>query len=336
MLILFFTLAFFTSSNVRAQNNSTDKTIELKAIAGLKFSKVRFTVEPGSTVRITLDNVDEMMHNMLIVKPDTRPEVVRQAEAMGEQGLQNEYVPNSSNVLAHTPLLKPDQKTSFIFEVPDEEAVYPYVCTYPAHGFVMYGAMYATNNPDELPPLDEDPNIPEPVRNELAASLSMHPYPREMPTLTRLFMPESSPAAIAVGMEKEQSYTWDAGYSHLRYVWSGGYIDPTEQWDAKSHEVAEIVGDIYYRNTVGFPFRIAQKDSIPKPDFQGYKLVDGYPQFKYRMGNISVQELIHPAETTPGFKIQYSLENVEAPIWYKFSDNENVEVTVSKGEINGG
>jgi azurin len=325
-----------TVPDVRAQGpNSVDKTIDLKAVAGLKFSKVRFTVEPGSTIRITLENVDEMMHNMLIVKPGTRPEVVEQAEAMGEQGLINQYVPNTSDVLVYTPLLKPDEKASVIFEVPDEEAIYPYVCTYPAHGFVMYGAIYATNNTEELPPLDEDPNIPEPVRNELAASLSMHPYPRGMPTLTRLFMPESSPAAIAVGMEKDQSYNWDAGYSHLRYVWSGGYIDPSKQWDAKSHEVAEIVGEIYYRNTAGFPFRIAQKDSIPKPQFKGYRLFDGYPRFKYQMGNITVRELILPAETTPGFKIQYNLENVDEPVWYELSDNSNVEVTVSKGKLNG-
>lgn len=333
-LALLLLLSLFDApSNALAQSNSVDKTVELKAVAGLKFSKIRFTVEPGSDVRITLDNVDEMVHNMLIVKPDTRPEVVRQAEAMGEQGLENEYVPNSSNVLAYTPLLKPDEKATITFEVPDKEAIYPYVCTYPAHGFVMYGAIYATNNPDELPPLDEDPNIPEPVRNELAASLSMHPYPREMPTLTRLFMPESSPAAIAVGMEKDQSYNWDAGYSHLRYVWSGGYIDPSKQWDAKSHEVAEIVGEIYYRNTVGFPFRIAQKDSVPKPEFLGYRLIDGYPRFKYKMGNITVEELILPAEETPGFKIQYSLENVEEPIWYAHSENEDVEVSVSEGEL---
>lgn len=312
-----------------------DQTIELEAVAGLKYSEVRLVVETGTTVRIVLNNTDEMMHNLLIVKPDTRTEVVRQAEAMGEEGMENDYVPNSSDVLANTPMLKPGDQASFIFEVPDEEAIYPYVCTYPAHGMVMYGALYATNNPDQLPPLDEDPNIPEPVRNQMAASNSMHPYPMEMPTLTRLFMPDASPASVAVGMEQDQSYTWDAGYSFMRYAWSGGYIDASQQWDAKAHEKADIIGEIYYRNTVGFPFRVASQDSIPQPEFQGYQLIDGYPRFKYKMGDIIVHELIQPAEQTPGFQIEYSLENVEEPIWYALSDNDNISVDVSSGQIEG-
>lgn len=322
--------------NMFAQNHtSVDKTVELKAVPGLKYDKVRFTVEPGSTVRIALENVDEMMHNLLLVKPGTREEVVKQAEAIGGQGTQNDYISNSSKVLAYTSFLKPGEKASIIFQVPEEEGIYPYVCTYPAHGLVMYGAMYVTNNPTELPRIDEDPNIPEPVRNEMAANKSAHPYPMEMPTLTRLFMPESSPAAIAVGMEKNQSYNWDAGFSHLRYVWDGGYIDASKQWDAKAHEVAKIEGDIYYRNTTGFPFRIVRQDSIPEPDFKGYTLTNGYPEFKYQMGDVTVRELILPAEKLPGFQIQYTLENINEPIWYVLSDNENLQVDTSKGEIKG-
>lgn len=318
-----------------AQNTPIDKTIELQAVAGLKYDKARFIVEPGSVVRITLKNTDEMMHNMLIVKSGTRVRVVKQAEGLGEQGMENNYIPNSSDVMASIPLLKPGQKASVVFEAPKEKGIYPYVCTYPAHGMVMYGAIYVTNNPDTLPRIEQDTNIPEQVRNEVAANNFMHPYPMEMPTLTRLFMPGSSPAAIAVGMEKNQSYNWDAGFSHLRYVWHGGYIDAFKQWDAKAHEVAKIEGNIYYRNTTGFPFRIVRQDSMPEPDFKGYRLIDGYPQFKYKMGDITVQELILPAETTPGFQIQYTLEEVNEPVWYILGENNNLQIGSSKGEIEG-
>ncbi|MCW9706367.1 plastocyanin/azurin family copper-binding protein [Fodinibius salsisoli] len=311
-----------------------DRTIELKAVAGLKYDKVRLVIKPGTTVRIELENADEMLHNMLIVEPGSRERVVEQAEAMDEQGMEMDYIPQSSNVIGSIPLLEAGEKASLVFKAPNEEGIYPYVCTYPAHGIVMYGAIYVTNDPDSLPRIDEDPNIPEPVRNQMAASNSMHPYPMEMPTVTRLFMPDASPAAIAVGMEKNQSYAWDAGFSHLRYVWSGGYIDASKQWDAKAQEVAELVGEVYYRNTAGFPFRVARKDSVPTPDFKGYSLnEEGYPQFEYKMGSIVVRELIVPADTSPGFQIQYQLDNVQQPIWYKMSDNNNVTVTVSKGKV---
>ncbi len=326
----------FWPTGLLAQSNATvDKTIDIKAISGLKYDKVRLVAEPGTTIRINLENDDEMIHNLLIVKPGTRMDVVKLAESMGEGGTENSYVPSTSDVLDSTPLLDPGEEASVVFEVPEEEGVYPYVCTYPAHGMVMYGAIYVTNSPEELPPIEEDSNIPEQVRDEMAASSSMHPYPMEKPTLTRLFMPESSPAAIAVGMEKDQSYNWDAGYSFLRYAWDGGYIDASDQWNDKAHEVAKVVGDIYYRNTTGFPFRISNPDSVPEPDFQGYRMVDGYPQFKYKMGNITVHELILPSETTPGFQINYTLENVQEPIWYMLSDNDNISIDFSEGEREG-
>lgn len=329
---LILSILFASPTLLSAQDTSVDKFVELQAVAGLRFDKVRFTVKPGSLVRITLKNSDEMMHNLLVVKPDTRVKVVKKAEAMGKQGVEKNFIPESENILAYIPLLDPGEENDIIFTVPEKEAVYPYVCTYPAHGVVMYGAIYATNNPDDLPPIDEDLNIPEPVRNQIAASNAMHPYGTEMPTMNRLFMPESSPASIAVGMEKGQSYNWDAGYSFLRYAWDGGYIDASEQWEAKAHEVAEIEGNIYYRNTTGFPFRIGRQDSIPKPEFKGYRLIDGYPQFMYKMGNILVYELIVPAGSTSGFEIKYMLENVNQPIWYVLSNND-VQVRVSKGTI---
>lgn len=335
LLFLFclLTSTLLPSNSFAQSNSSVDRTIELKAVAGLKYDKVRLVVEPGAVVRINLENTDEMMHNLLIVKPSTRIDVVKQAESMGEEGMEKEYIPDTPDVLVSSSLLGPGEEDSIVFQVPEEEGIYPYVCTYTAHGMVMYGAIYVTNNSEELPRIDEDPNIPEPVRNEMAASNSMHPYPMEMPTITRLFMPESSPAAIAVGMEKEQSYNWDAGYSYLRYVWDGGYIDATNQWDAKAHETAKVMGDIYYRNTTGFPFRVARRDSVPEPEFQGYRMIDGYPQFNYKMGDITVKELILPADKTPGFQIRYILENVNDTIWYLLSDNDDLSINFSKGEM---
>ncbi|MDZ7692826.1 MAG: hypothetical protein U5K69_17150 [Balneolaceae bacterium] len=117
--------------------------------------------------------------------------------------------------------------------------------------------------------------------------------------------------------------------------WSGGYIDASQQWDAKAEEKADVVGEIYYRNTVGFPFRVAQQDSVPQPEFQGYRMIDGYPRFMYKMGDILVHELIQPAENTPGFKMQYTLENVNEPIWYALSKNGDTQLEVTNGTVEG-
>src|SRR5699024_10735854 len=135
-----------------------DTTISINAIGGLQYDIVRFKVKPGSTVRIILNNKDDMSHNLVITQPGARLEVVKAAEKLGNEGLKMSYIPKTSNVLWSIPILDPGEKQAITFTAPEKEGVYPYVCTYPGHGFVMYGAMYVTNK--EIPPIKEDPNIP--------------------------------------------------------------------------------------------------------------------------------------------------------------------------------
>lgn len=335
---LFWILVFFgmfSTQNLYAQDTAVDKTVTIKAVPGLKYDVARFVATPGNTIKIMLENVSEMPHNMLIVAPGTREKVVKQAAGMGTKGLENDFVPSTPQVLSSIPLLDPDESGSVIFQVPEQPGVYPYVCTYPSHGIIMYGAIYVTRNPGDLPPLAEDPHIPKTHKPEQAAgSDSPHPYPMEMPEVTRIFMPDASPAAIAVGMEQNQSYCWDAGYCFLRYAWEGGYIDASELWEAKTKEQAKIKGEVYFRNKVGFPFRVGRRDSIPKPEFKGYTMIDGYPQFMYAVGDIRVKEFIQPAEEGTGLKIRYQIEGAQGPVWYA-KMNEQAAYKASRGDWQG-
>ncbi|MDX1637423.1 MAG: hypothetical protein R3281_05610 [Balneolaceae bacterium] len=221
------------------------------------------------------------------------------------------------------------------FTASENEDIYPYVCTYPGHGFVMYGTLYVTDTPGELPPLAEDPNIPESAREDMADTGSLHPYTMEMPQIHRLFMPDASPAAIAVGMENDISNCWDAGYCYLRYAWYGGYVDPTEQWTDKAHELADMEGTIFYRNKNGFPLRIAEREMEVSPDFEGYELIENYPRFIYTLGQITVHELVKPLENGTGFTINYQLRNVKEPVWYTGASEVSAEVTASDGRWQG-
>lgn len=336
---LFLIIGFIMLSvapDAMSQSRTSTEAVKIRAIAGLQYDKVRFVVEPGTTVKVTLENASEMMHNIIFSLPGTREKVVEEAEALGGQGMAKDFIPKTSSVLASIPLLDPGESATITFLVPDKEGAYPYVCTYPAHGVVMYGVMYVTSNPEILPPLEEDPHVPEMIRKKRwAASGSFHPYPMEMPQVNRLFMPNASPASIAVGMKGNQSYCWDAGVCHLRYAWRGGYINPTDQWDAKATEFAEIEGDIFYRNHIGFPFRFVNPDSVDTPEFLGYELVDGYPRFMYKTGDIHIHEMILPAKERPGLEIRYELRNVDQTVWYAATDNTGVRVEASRGEWEG-
>ena len=105
--------------------------------------------------------------------------------------------------------------------------VYPYVCTFPGHGLLMYGAMYVGV---PMPPLEKDGNVPEAARQGKTEARQFHAWGEKRPLMYRIFMPEASPAAIAVALKHGQNYCWDAGQCRLRYAWYGGFVDPWPVW----------------------------------------------------------------------------------------------------------
>ncbi|MEO8721264.1 MAG: plastocyanin/azurin family copper-binding protein [Ginsengibacter sp.] len=149
-------LILISVSNLNAQTPVT--TVSINTIKGLRYDVVRFKVKPGAKVRIILNNKDEMSHNLVITQPKSRFAVVNAALNLGENSLKMNYVPKISKVLWSTKVLLPGETTSLTFTAPQKEGVYPYVCTYPGHGFVMYGAMYVTNK--AMPSIKNDHNIP--------------------------------------------------------------------------------------------------------------------------------------------------------------------------------
>ena len=141
------------------QTSSQSVVITLTAVPGLQFDLARFAVKPGMQVNVILKNADDMSHNLLITKPGKRLDVVNTAMKLEEKGPEMNYIPASSDVLWSIQVLAPGQEQSITFTAPKEPGVYPYVCTFPGHGFSMFGAMYVTNDRD-LPSLETDPHIP--------------------------------------------------------------------------------------------------------------------------------------------------------------------------------
>ena len=235
------------------QTSSQSVVITLTAVPGLQFDLARFAVKPGMQVKLILKNADDMSHNLLITKPGKRLDVVNTAMKLEEKGPEMNYIPASSDVLWSIPVLAPGQQQSITFTAPKEPGVYPYVCTFPGHGFSMFGAMYVTNDLD-LPSLETDPNIPPSRQKKSTGDThashvpANHPYKEEPPYLYRAYMEDSSPASIAVRLTDDLSYCWDAEACSMRYAWEGGFVDNTGLWKGKPNSVAKVSGTIFYRN----------------------------------------------------------------------------------------
>lgn len=323
--------AFFFISEVNAQPADPVTNISIQAVAGLQFDIVRFTVKPGSRVKITLTNMDDMSHNFLITKPGARLAVVDAALKLEEKGPQMNYIPKTPEVLWSIPVLSPNQSQSITFTAPKEAGAYPYVCTYPGHGFVMYGVMYVSND-GKMPLMKADPNIPpsrqqDPDPSAVAKKdahaghspekpVAAHPYELVPPYLYRIFMEDASPAAIAVRLPQDLSYCWDAGTCRLRYAWSGGFVDNAILWKGHKDANAKILGTIFYRDQSAYPLRIGKSEAVPAVEYKGYRLVNRYPEFHYTVNGTDVYELILPKEDGSGLVRTFRIPDAGKPVWF--------------------
>jgi uncharacterized cupredoxin-like copper-binding protein len=306
--------------------------IDMKAVAGLRFDPPRFQVKPGARVKLTLANADDMAHNLVFTAPDARMEIVTAAMAMPITP-EAQFIPESPKVLWHIGVLTPGKEAELEFTAPEKEGVYPYVCTYPGHGLVMYGAMYVAKA-GALPPLKTDLNVPE-LWRELGAKL--HAYDPQRPYLYRTFLRDSGPASIAVALPPEQNYCWDAGACRLRYVWRGGFVDPLPHWTGNGDAFAEVTGRIYYRAGSAFPLRVGRADAVPtRVKFHGYRLVERAPEFHYEVEGLQVYESIRALHHGSGIERRFRVPEVKSPVFFVGEENAGATFASSAGRFSGG
>lgn len=340
---LLLSLFLFVIAVSAQQTEDAVTTVEINAVGGLQYDLVRFKVKPGATIKIVLNNNDDMSHNLVITAPEAREEVVNAALKLGARGMEMDYVPRVKNVLWFVKILSPGETASVTFTAPKEAGVYPYVCTYPGHGYVMFGAMYVTD--EALPDIKNDLNIPE--RNRIAEGTKdgdkhtghskqmtkpPHPYPLTPPYLYRTFMPDAGPAAIAVNLPHSLSYCWDAGTCRLRYAWQGDFLDNTDVWKGHKDAYSKILGTVFFRDKTAFPLHIESPENIPAVKFKGYRLINGYPEFHYLISGMDVYELLQSKADGTGLTRTFKIPKTGKIIWFDFKPGDGVTYTSSDGE----
>ncbi len=335
-------LLLCTFSRLCAQQASINKfEISINAVSGMQFDLVRFSVRPGAQITINFSNVDDMSHNFLITKPGTRLQVVNDALKLDEKGPEMNYIPQSENVLWSLPVVATNQTATLRFTAPSQPGAYPYVCTYPGHGVIMYGVMYVSSEIN-MPDLKTDSNIPPAFRQEKIAHSAVaktprhnanHPYETVAPFLYRIFMDDSGPASIAVSLPQDISYCWDTGTCRLRYAWSGGFLDNTAIWKGHVDANAKILGTVFYREASEFPLIIGKADEVPVKKFKGYHLINKYPEFHYQLNGVDVYELIKQKDDGNGIIRNFRIPNASGPVWFNSKTiNGSVDYSSSAGK----
>lgn len=122
------------------------KTITIGTKPGLKFDKELITVNSGDKIKLIFNNPDDMLHNLLIINPNTGDAIAQAALDLGLDGQAKGYIPDSEDVLYHTNLLPPESQDVIYFEAPSRGGDYIFICTFPGHGQIMRGILRVVGN----------------------------------------------------------------------------------------------------------------------------------------------------------------------------------------------
>lgn len=132
-----------------ANTTSFDKqkdlfTIEISTIPErMLFTVDKFTVKAGQPIRLLFTNPDATQHNLVIIEPGKNELIGLAANEMAKDpsGVEKGFIPELPGILHYTKLLGPDEGEVLRFNAPEQPGVYPYICTFPGHWFMMKGEM---------------------------------------------------------------------------------------------------------------------------------------------------------------------------------------------------
>ena len=123
------------------------RILKVGAKPGMKFDIESLEAKAGEKIGIEFINNDPtgLMHNLAVCAPGSRQKVVASALTIGPKAIEQNFVPDISEVIASTPQVAPGRKYVLYMVVPSASGNYPYVCTYPGHGQLMFGTLKVTN-----------------------------------------------------------------------------------------------------------------------------------------------------------------------------------------------
>ncbi len=226
-----------TASPSSATTEPEPVRIEIEAaMIGLMFEPRSFAVQPGQEVELVLRNASNgMVHNLLIVRPNTVDEVAAMALDLGAEGPEAEWVPDTENVLHHTSVVPPGEEETLHFVAPEIEGNYPFVCTIPGHAQTMRGTMRVTRDaePTITTAATRSDNAERGKPEEALRYESMDTGPFysgviEIPGGNIL----DKGLAIRLGEERQATVHFDTDLLRMSAGWTGAFLEFHTEHDA--------------------------------------------------------------------------------------------------------
>ena len=112
----------------------------------MAFDKTTLYAKTGQTVKIVLNNKDQMSHNLVVITTGNLDSFGKMVDSFlkNPEAAKSGYIPKSRYVLGATKMLEPGKTDTFIFKLPNKPGRYPFVCTFPGHWRMMKGEIIVT------------------------------------------------------------------------------------------------------------------------------------------------------------------------------------------------
>jgi putative heme-binding domain-containing protein len=122
---------------------SAAQEMEISTGENLSYQTPQLEVQAGKTIKLTLNNVDSVPHNWVLLQPDSLARVGQLANQLlaDPAAGQKQYVPDSPDVICYTDVVPPGQTFTIFFQAPTTPGRYPFLCTFPGHWMVMNGVL---------------------------------------------------------------------------------------------------------------------------------------------------------------------------------------------------
>lgn len=175
------------------------------------------------------------------------------------------------------------------------------------------------------------PDLPLPAGLEAAHTSLV--VVRDAPVVFRTFLPDASPAAIAVGLPGGVSYCFEGDTCRLRYAWSGDFLDMSPSWTGRGGAPAVLKGRKFYTAPDPFPLRLGDRPATPR--FRGYAMKEGHPEFLYELDGAEVRQRIAALPEGAGLEASFTVAEPKGPVSFFLGKPSGARLTPSAGEVKG-
>ncbi|MEK9773566.1 MAG: plastocyanin/azurin family copper-binding protein [Opitutae bacterium] len=276
----------------------------------LRFDPEIIVVPKGAKINLLFENQDEMIHNLLIAKGDSKhiDGLAKKALDLGARGMDLGFIPEDPSIIASIGLVQPGETAKVSFGAPDENGDYPFVCTFPGHALSMRGIMKVVEDPSLVKAATSPEDLS--VKKQKNGAIQVGSLPR----VVRVhFAGVDSGRSIAVGLPSGYSYLFDAEKLNVRMGWKGGFINVNNDRRGRGGGLCSIIGKRYASGIAAFPIRIGDPTKVPETRFLGYSRA-GNPTFYYEVDGIRIEQSTTGSppgkELTHNFKVAKQKDDV--------------------------